>query len=1578
MVIAQSKNRFFSFHITKPQVLSWFCLILIFLTVVYLGENHKELVPVVRRVLRYFFDIAVFMAPQLVEYYMLRIVIITSLILTAIASVITGMQHNQVFASTGINQTINFQGKVANSDGTNVANGLYTFVFKLYDASSGGSNPWTETQNNVQVTAGIFRVALGSVTPFTGVDFNTDNLYLGVNFNSDGEMTPRIRFAATPYALNAQKVAGLTVTDTTGTLTIPNLKTVQFGGGFSTDANDINLSTSGTTSLTLPVTGTLATLDGSENLSNKTFLTSLVVSGVSTDITTGVDEALTLTPNGTGNVVINPQAGGQAALVIDNQGLGDIFTASSSGATKFTLKNDGSIYGPAWNIQATGSASMTAWEGGGLSSDCSSSGQKLKWDASTKQFNCGTDLVSSGGTGADLLQGTADLGNITIANSTTYLNTVSVTPSTTTADILVNANLWTRSLSNTDQTITVEIRVANASACTGTLLSSGASTLVGSSGQNGPAVFATYVETNPGITTKSYDICAYSSVNNGAAAGGLASAVAIDSGSSNGISSWTYDQNAVLSSVISSLDLVLGGTSTESSKFAVIGMAGTNTPVASISAQNGQGQALVLGGDGTIQAVRNNSLFVGGGETGDLVLGQSSHNVLLPGFDCSGSGNGGKLTTTLGGVLTCAADVSGGGSGSSNWNLSDTDGTIFPVNSTLDFLIGATATESAKFGILNIAGGVPIATISAPLSGNALSFDAGGNIQTSNAQPLKLGGGDSGEVYVSSLLHIDSTMGVRGGGLSDCSSATTAKLLWDASTNRFSCGTDQGGGGGSSMTVRESDSAPAVSAVAVLEFGPDTTSSDEFIVTDQGSNVARLRIGNQVAILNQDESVTGNWIFSGNINSGTDQNLNFNPNGSGNIIFNTDNNSFIGIGTTTPLASLDVRSSEGTTAIASISGSTSFAGLVVDNSGSGDLLTASTAGLTRFTVTNSGTASLSAGLTGSTTISPNGVIATTAKQSLQLGDVNTGNVQVGIGGSSNPNLLVLDGKNDNSSDPAGVNGAMYYNNTLDTFRCFKSGSWQNCGADVNKQQYAKSSDQSVTNSNTLTDESALQVTMGAGETWIFQYFLLVSNNSSAGPDWKAAILASTASACDVTQSGAEPSGAAFPQATTSDCTTPGSLANTAINASSLPFQVYIQGAVTDNGSGGTIKLQFAENTAGAGTSITVKKGSYVVAYKATGADLAEMYYSNDRSIGPGDVVSIDGNLPAGLKKSTSAYDKNVLGIVSTQPGLVLGDGSQIEGMPVYLALSGRVPVKVSTESGEIKPGDYLTSSSTPGVGMKAVGAGRIIGQALTGTQNNGTVLAFINNGFAPENIATETTDLRSLSGLRFDSNQTSTSSSHLASVLGVMSSRLDSLESFENNIKKSQLFESLSLNATNSAIFENGLTSFGPSTFGQLSVMESLSIGSLSIQQESINNLGTLELQPLAQGNISFMKGKVLIDTDGNMKVSGNAEYENDVVVKGSLQTNRMYVDKIEPTSVTDTEVISSASAGLLTIKNGQPLTLHDVWIDKNSLLYLTPRSELDTPIYISSQSAGMATFKTNTTDKKDIEVNFLIVNLRN
>lgn len=256
-------------------------------------------------------------------------------------------------AATGINKQVNFQGKVVNTDGTNVTNGSYTFLFCLYTTgnpstacTSGADNDavWRESKS-VTVTDGVFQTGLGDTTTLPGsVDFNTDNIYLGVNFNANGQMTPLIRFTAVPYAFNADKIHGLSVTDTTGTLTVPNGKTISFSDAFSTTgAFPLTLTATASTTATLPSgTITLADLATGQTLTNKTIgSTGLIFSGAATDITTGTGESLVIVANGAGVVDIQ-DATTVDSLTTDTGGISIAAGQSYTGAGAVTLSSGGS------------------------------------------------------------------------------------------------------------------------------------------------------------------------------------------------------------------------------------------------------------------------------------------------------------------------------------------------------------------------------------------------------------------------------------------------------------------------------------------------------------------------------------------------------------------------------------------------------------------------------------------------------------------------------------------------------------------------------------------------------------------------------------------------------------------------------------------------------------------------------------------------------------------------------------------------------------------------------------------------------------------------------------------------------------------------------------------------------------------------------------------------------------------------------------------------------------------------------------------------------------------------------------
>lgn len=62
--------------------------------------------------------------------------------------------------------------------------------------------------------------------------------------------------------------------------------------------------------------------------------------------------------------------------------------------------------------------------------------------------------------------------------------------------------------------------------------------------------------------------------------------------------------------------------------------------------------------------------------------------------------------------------------------------------------------------------------------------------------------------------------------------------------------------------------------------------------------------------------------------------------------------------------------------------------------------------------------------------------------------VDTTDARIYIGpsnGNSTGTLLILSPQTNNTTDPPGVAGAMYYNLNLESFRCYNSGMWVNCG-----------------------------------------------------------------------------------------------------------------------------------------------------------------------------------------------------------------------------------------------------------------------------------------------------------------------------------------------------------------------------------------------------------------------------------------------------------------------------------------------------------------------------------------------------
>lgn len=138
-----------------------------------------------------------------------------------------------------------------------------------------------------------------------------------------------------------------------------------------------------------------------------------------------------------------------------------------------------------------------------------------------------------------------------------------------------------------------------------------------------------------------------------------------------------------------------------------------------------------------------------------------------------------------------------------------------------------------------------------------------------------------------------------------------------------------------------------------------------------------------------------------------------------------------------------------------------------------------------------------------------------------------------------------------------------------------------------------------------------------------------------------------------------------------------------------------------------------------------------------GSDLSEQFdiKAIHDEVTAGMIVSIDPEKPGQLVTSSKAYDKTVAGIISgaggIKPGMMMGQvGTAADGKHA-VALTGRVYCWMDADKGAIKPGDLVTTSDTPGHGMKVKNhrkaQGAVIGKAMSSLdKGKGLVLVLVN------------------------------------------------------------------------------------------------------------------------------------------------------------------------------------------------------------------------------------------------------------
>ncbi len=393
---------------------------------------------------------------------------------------------NAAIVNAAITEEMDFQGKVVNSDGTNVSDGFYDFVVKVYDGagssataihtenwtsanllsttmttapSSGGESLvyssdtnedslhvgqvlWNSTKNEsviitsvdtssntlgisptqqawattdtitnrIYVKDGIFTIPINTLQDadsLSASDFN-QRLYVGVNFNSDGEMKPRMELTAAPYAFNASVLDGVDSTSFLRSDTSDNYTsgTLAFNSGTTLDINgDITIADG--TILLDNATSTDITATGDLSFNTDDLFIDKSTSSVGIGDTTP-DHTLDVAGN------IGLDASGYINFG-DTDGTSGYGFRDSSGSMQY--KNSSGLW------TNFGSASSVAWSGlqnptANLSLSMSNYTTAFTWGSATGTSNLFalTDSASNTGTGYLLNLATATGSTLNLLN----------------------------------------------------------------------------------------------------------------------------------------------------------------------------------------------------------------------------------------------------------------------------------------------------------------------------------------------------------------------------------------------------------------------------------------------------------------------------------------------------------------------------------------------------------------------------------------------------------------------------------------------------------------------------------------------------------------------------------------------------------------------------------------------------------------------------------------------------------------------------------------------------------------------------------------------------------------------------------------------------------------------------------------------------------------------------------------------------------------------------------------------------------------------------------------------------------
>ncbi|HTE22287.1 MAG TPA: hypothetical protein VK674_04575 [Candidatus Limnocylindria bacterium] len=1180
-------------------------------------------------------------------------------------------------AAVGINEQINFQGKLVNTDGTNIPNGTYNMEFKIYTGGNGvlgGGDEtlaWTESRlrnasQGVLITDGVFQVNLGAVTTLPGsVDFNSDTLWLSMNLGTtnasctpfsscgpDGEMSPFVRFTAAPYALNADNLDGL---DSTA---FGQLSANQTWAGTQTFQNAIDVTLAGA-SEDIDVSHDLA---GTVDVLN---ITGTPHASANTAYGLYVDQANSANGNGF-----------DASLVIDNSDTnlaipdGILFMSAGGGFTDF-------IDTPSSVFKVDGTGVLTAANFTCSSASCISTGEITNDTIDEDDLDVtGADTAgdeecltfeSAGGTGDFEWQtcgagGAASLDQITAAAGSASINNAA------------NNIVWNWQLSGAETGMLFTENTASAGGGTQNQFILGASTLAGS--------------TASPFSVVSNSVDAADIVFNLNSAGdfeiqdaGTAAFTVNDSGNTtvaNNLTVGTGSQFQVTGttgnvSTTGTIDLITSGLSLSGLSVPLINIGGTITKAASRS----------------FYAVDLNSIVNIDADPGvfggDILFRDNSNRI----YDSSMTDNSGSITFMSTPTIrvqndsdvTLSAGLAGGGV------------TGFHADA---FLRGAFGPPDSTLSIVNMYG--------ARLRASSVGDASNPNVTVTNRYGLKVeNAAGTGVVTNQYGVHVDNmTKGATVDYGVYIAGADTAALWVDSGATLLD----------GTVTVGDLITTSGKGIEFTESASPPTCASGNYnIFADSGDNKLKKCVNGVTSDIGAGDkyetfSATGTYTEpsdaimvivelwgggggGGGGEGGSNVAVRSGGAGGGGGGFATGTFLAANIGPTVPVtigaggtaggAGINAQGTDGGAGgTTCFSTTTACAGTMLlrafGGGGGNGTATAGNGG-------GGGGGTHSVGLT-------NATAATGGNGGGPLGGTAAAPVNSGAGGAGGATAAAT-GAAGGAAQFGGAGG----------------GSSSSTGTQVSG-----------------AGGGSMRGGSGGGAGGTCTITTCTARNGGAGGLGQT--LSAGGGAAGTGSGGAGGAGAAG-----TGYGGPGG-GGGASNAAAAGGAGGVGG--TQGGGGGGGGGAHTGSTSGGAGALGGAGEVRVWSIRGSGADLAEIYCTNDADLDAGDTVALDPSLKAGVKKTEKAYDAHTIGTVATNPGLVIGTVEEQCTKPVLVALAGRVPIKVSAENGPIKAGDLLTASSAPGVAMRATKAGQIIGQAMGpfSGEGTGTTIVFVKTDFS--------------------------------------------------------------------------------------------------------------------------------------------------------------------------------------------------------------------------------------------------------